>query len=374
MADEIEIKSDQRIARLTPLADLLAHIQTHVKPVLPRHFELSKACHLTLSEDIRIANALPAQSIALQDGYAVDSESTCDASSYAPVMIAKPAFVNAGDVLPLGTDSVLPEDAVLHRGESSEVQLPATIGDGVLASGADAEAAAVLFNSGHALRGSDIAALNAAGVGSISARAPCVTIQCVKKRDRMLQAVQTWMAHAVTAAGGHVLPESDETLERTVGNDNCDAAIVIGGTGNGRNDKAVTALAHIGEVSMHGIAITPGETAAFGYARGKPILLVPGRLDAALACWLFIGEKMLNSLSGRRVRPAGHAARLTQKVASSLGMTELVLVARNGEEAHPFATGYLPLQAIARADGWISVSAQSEGYPAGTNVIVRSLP
>jgi molybdopterin biosynthesis enzyme len=369
-----EIKSDQRITRLTPLADVLAHIEAHVKPVAHEQCDSTAARGLTLAEDVRAVHALPAKSIALRDGYAVDSETTRDASSYALVTVAAPAFVNAGESLPPGTDSILPEETVIARGKSSEIQSAATIGDGVLTSGADADPGSILLRSGYALRGADIALLRAAGISSVSVRAPRIAMLCAKRGDRFLDACHAWMTHAVATAGGHIVEDNGDNLEAAVGNSKCDAAIMIGGTGSGRNDTAVTTLARIGELAFHGIAIAPGETAAFGYAFGKPVFLVPGRLDATLAGWLLLGETMLNCLSARRAQFSGYSARLTRKVASSLGITELVPVSCKGEQAEPLASGYLPLQAIARADGWISVPAQSEGYPAGTNVIVRPLP
>jgi hypothetical protein len=38
------------------------------------------------------------------------------------------------------------------------------------------------------------------------------------------------------------------------------------------------------------------------------------------------------------------------------------------------AQGYLPPQALARADGWLLVPADSEGYAAGSKVSVRPWP
>jgi molybdopterin biosynthesis enzyme len=46
---------------------------------------------------------------------------------------------------------------------------------------------------------------------------------------------------------------------------------------------------------------------------------------------------------------------------------------RDGQ-AEPLGSGYLPLQTIAQADGWILVAADREGYPAGASVMVRPWP
>jgi len=124
------------------------------------------------------------------------------------------------------------------------------------------------------------------------------------------------------------------------------------------------------------MALTPGETAALGFAGAKPVLLLPGRLDAALAVWLTVGRRLLERLVGtlnRDHEPAETLA-LARKVASTVGLTELVPVRRNGGQVEPLASKYLPLSALARADGWILVPAESEGYSAGASVQVRPWP
>jgi molybdopterin molybdotransferase len=70
----------------------------------------------------------------------------------------------------------------------------------------------------------------------------------------------------------------------------------------------------------------------------------------------------------------GETLTLARKVASTVGLAELVPVRRNGDRAEPLATKYLPLSALARSDGWMLVPADSEGYAAGTQVQVRPWP
>ena len=105
------------------------------------------------------------------------------------------------------------------------------------------------------------------------------------------------------------------------------------------------------------------------------MLLLPGRIDAALAVWLLLGRRMLARLAGsRRGTAMGSTARLTRKVASQPGLAEVVPVRRRGGEAEPIAIRLsVALQALAQADGWILVPADSEGYPTGTEVVVRAV-
>ena len=66
---------------------------------------------------------------------------------------------------------------------------------------------------------------------------------------------------------------------------NCDLLVTIGGSGVGRTDAAIAALARYGEVVAHGIALLPGRTAAVGGFGRIPVIALPGAPDQALAAW-----------------------------------------------------------------------------------------
>jgi molybdopterin biosynthesis enzyme len=106
----------------------------------------------------------------------------------------------------------------------------------------------------------------------------------------------------------------------------------------------------------------------------RPILLLPGRLDAALAAWLVIGRQLMARLCDASEEEPATKARLARKVASMLGLAEVVPVRLRDGAAEPIASGYVPLTALAQADGWILVPADSEGYPPGAEVMIRAWP
>jgi molybdopterin biosynthesis enzyme len=184
------------------------------------------------------------------------------------------------------------------------------------------------------------------------------------------------LAQAATAAGCTVFGTEREEggLDRALADDRADAVIAVGGTGSGRRDAAVRTLARLGRIEAHGIAISPGETAALGFVGARPVLLAPGRLDAALAIWLLIGRHLVAKLAGGSVVDVAMTLPLKRKVTSTIGLTELIAVACAGGVAEPLASGYLSLQSLARSDGWIVVPADSEGFAAGTPVAVRAWP
>jgi molybdopterin biosynthesis enzyme len=205
--------------------------------------------------------------------------------------------------------------------------------------------------------------------------------------DAVGEAAALWLADAVAKDGGDPLAAehgaSPPPLPALAGKegvsaveaimDGVDGAIIIGGTGSGRRDHAVEALARAGTVASHGIAMTPGETAEFGFVKSQPVLLVPERLDAAIAAWLLIGRVMLARLQGLSDDMSGAEGTLTAKVTSTIGLAELVLVRWSGGGVEPLAAKYLPLATLSRADGWIVIPASSEGLPAGARVAVRPL-
>ena len=78
MAGEPE---NQRIVRLTPLADVLASIKT-VAPVAPRAVDLPCALDRALAEDAVARVGQPAEARALRDGYAVRAEDIAVAVHY----------------------------------------------------------------------------------------------------------------------------------------------------------------------------------------------------------------------------------------------------------------------------------------------------
>jgi molybdopterin biosynthesis enzyme len=362
----------QMIARLTPLADVLALIAREVKPVAPREIPLAQALHAVLADDI-VAGKQPTAPMALIDGWALAAELTRDAGGYAPALLPQvPVLLDAGQALPADTDSVAPLDTIKVTSSGAEALAPLNPGDGVLAAGADSDGLSPLRRAGERLRLIDLAVLAAAGIAEVHVQRPKMRVVPVRS-DAPVVAAAEWVADDAALFGAETDDNSHGLTEALAASD-ADAIVVIGGSGSGRHDDSVHILARAGSVAVHGVGLTPGETAAFGFASGKPVLLLPGRLDAALAAWLTMGRDMLRRLSGAVVTDNSAAATLSRKVASTVGLAEVIPVRRSGGMAEPLAAKYLSLTALARSDGWVLVPAESEGYSAGAEVQVRPWP
>jgi molybdopterin biosynthesis enzyme len=366
----------QIISRLTPLADVLAMLDTDVKPVTQRTIDVFAATGRTLAADA-LAPARPTSALALQDGWALSSDETLGAGGYAPApLVRAPSRIEAGQAMPAGTDSVAPFDAVKVVDGHAEALFAINPGDGVLAAGGDSDSVIPLRRAGERLRLTDLAAFSATSIARITVREPRIRVIPLRGSGIINAATRLVTADIERRGGAARLDDSGRGLDVAMAADSADAIIAIGGTGSGRNDNSVQTLAREGRLAVHGIALTPGETGALGFVGVRPVLLLPGRLDAALALWLVVGRRMLDRLAAAKSseNEPTETLPLARKVSSTVGLAEVVPVRRNAGQAEPLATKYLPLSLLARSDGWILVPADSEGYSSGSPVQVRPWP
>jgi molybdopterin biosynthesis enzyme len=345
--------------------------------VIPRTLDVAAAAGRTLAIDAA-APARPAAATALHDGWALSADATLGAGGYAPALLTQvPSRVEAGQPMPPDTDSVAPFDAVKKTPGGAEALVAVNPGDGVLPAGGDCDPAIPLRRAGDRLRATDLAAFAAAGLARVTVREPRIRVLPLRGSG-IINAAARLVATDIERRGGAArLDEAGRGLDVALAAETADAVIGIGGTGSGRNDTSVHVLAREGRVAVHGLALAPGETAALGFAGSRPVLLLPGRLDAALAVWLVVGRHLLAALaaSKHKENEATETMMLTRKVSSTVGLAELVPVRRTPEgQAEPLATHYLPLSSLTRGDGWILVPAESEGFAAGASVQVRPWP
>ena len=359
----------QRIERLTPLAEVLARVDADVRPVFARELPVAQAAGRILAEHVR-AGPHPRQALALRDGFAIRSEETNDAGSYAPAPLSLAARVEFGDLLPSGTDAVASLDAVDHCAQPPQALAAVSPGEGVLAAGQDVGPDTPLLSAGHTLHSVDLAILAALGIERVPVRLPTF---------RLLAARTDAVASAITAlltsliAPQAIVEEYKAIDAQALDARKADALVIVGGSGSGEHDDSVRALARAGRVCAHGIGLSPGETSAFGFIGSAPVLIVPGRLDAALSVWHIVGARILARLAARADAAATREAKLARKIASTVGLVEFVPVRADGDALIPLATSYLPWRALTHATGYVLVPAQSEGFAAGAVVTVAPL-
>src|SRR5262249_61003339 len=118
-------------------------------------------------------------------------------------------------------------------------------------------------------------------VASMGVREPRVRVLPVRGSGIISAAGRVAAADSDRRGGASRLDESGRGLDVAMAADSADAIVAIGGTGSGRNDNSVQTLAREGQLRVYGLALTPGETSAFGFVGVRPGLLWPGRLVSA---------------------------------------------------------------------------------------------
>ena len=358
-------------ASLTPLDVALAALLHRLLPVAPVDLPLAQALGCVAAEMPRL-QAIPPCNIAVADGWALRSRDLVGASSYSPLPLsAAPVWVEAGDAMPDGCDCVIDSDSVEASGSMVQVLAEAIPGQGVRRLGGDIAADVVVMAAGRCVRPLDLLIARAAGLERLNVRRPrlavvnvpaasgdTTTAQLISESGRAAGAIVVF----TEVSGRDVLSIAD-----ALDTGKCDLLVTIGGSGVGRTDATIAALARRGEIIAHGIALQPGRTAAVGRIGTIPVIALPGAPDQALAAWWTLALPVLVHLAARRPRPT-ITLPLARKIASSVGVADIVLLESRDGTWWPLAVGDLALETIARADAWLAVPGGSEGFAAGTPV------
>jgi molybdopterin molybdotransferase len=358
-------------ASLTPLDVALAELLHGLAPVAPVDLPLSQALGC-VAADMPPLKAIPPCNIAVADGWALRSRDLVGASSYSPLPLSvAPVWVEAGDAMPEACDCVIDSDSVEQSGSMIQVLAEAIPGQGIRRTGDDIAAAGFVIDPGRCVRPLDLLIARAAGLETLNVRRPRLGVVNIPTGSGTTATAQL-ISDSARAAGADVV--STEAAARdaasvaaAIDTGACDLILTIGGSGVGRTDAAVTALAQRGEVIAHGLALQPGRTAAVGRIGTIPLIALPGAPDQALAAWWTLALPLLDHLSARRPR-ATITLPLTRKIASSVGLAEIVLLDRRDGAWLPLAVGELALETIVRANAWLAVPGGSEGFAAGTPV------
>ena len=364
------VTTQRLAAALTPLDTALAMLLGDVTPVAAVELPVAEAAGC-IAADTPPLKPLPAFDLAAVDGWAFRSRDLVGASSWSPQPLKEsPVWVEAGDRMPAGCDCVVDGAAVEQIGPLFQVSAETIPGQGVRRAGADV-AEGSSFAAGRPVRPLDLLVARSAGLDRLAVRRPRLRLIDIPAESRT-SATAYLLAESARAAGCEaVRAEAGARDARSVATafdgEACDLFVTIGGTGVGRSDATVQAIAARGSVLAHGIAVQPGRTAAIGRIGTTPVIALPGAPDQALAGWWTLALPVLDRLSGRNQRLT-KTLPLARKIASGVGIAEIVLLRQIDAAWMPIAVGDLSLQSIASADAWLAVPGGSEGYAAGTPV------
>jgi molybdopterin molybdotransferase len=366
-------------ASLTPLDIALAALLARLEPVAPIELALAQALGCVAAE-MPPLGAHPPCDVAAADGFAFGARDLVGASSYSPLPLAASlAWVEAGDAMPQGCDCVISADLVDQTGPMAQVLGEAIPGQGVRRAGGDIACGSLVLASGRRVGPLELGIARAAGWDHLRVRRPRLCLLNIPATSGTTATAQL-ISECARGAGADVACAEargrdaasiakaiETTMDAAIEPGACDVLVTIGGSGVGRTDAAVLALAQRGEVFAHGIALQPGRTAAVGRIEKVPVIALPGAPDQALAAWWTLARPVLDRLSARQKRQR-LTLPLARKIASSVGIAEIVLLQKDVGTWMPLAVGELSFETLACADAYLVVAGGSEGFAAGTPV------
>lgn len=295
----------------------------------------------TPAPDRTVEAPVPSVATARRAGFAVRALDVVGASATGPVVLeGMPARVRIGDPMPAGTDAVLDPALVTVRRGLALAEGAAAPGDGIRRAGADLSAGAIL----RGCRGNGLAGAVALFAGL----------------DTSATALPAGLAPSALA------PPPGATMHA--------AALLLGGLSVEGVDVVVTcdppaeAAGHDGwTVFASALALAPGDDTIVITSGGRVRIVLPALADAILAVRLAI----LDPLSGAERETV--TAPLLQKVSSSVGMTDVVLLDRTPEGLRVLASGDWSLHSLLQARYHLVVEPGSEGFPAGVSVTATAI-
>ncbi|MFH1116708.1 MAG: molybdopterin biosynthesis protein [Pseudomonadota bacterium] len=342
---------------------------------------------------------------AAMDGFAVRAQDTFGAGPDSPLRLhvgtqARP--VNTGHPLPPQTDSVIMiENVNFEDDENFEIDQALVPWQNVRRVGEDFVASEMIIPGRHQITAYDLGALLAGGVVSVkvAARPRVVIIPTGSELvpiEKLAQAGPPFagtiefnsvvLAGLVEQAGGiarrHEIVADDfdsikAVIRESVESD-ADLVVINAGSSAGSEDYTAAAIAELGEVLVHGVAMMPGKPTILGVVRNKPVMGNPGYPVSAIMSFEIFGLPVLEAMQGlpRNHRPTTTAV-AARKIPSKLGREEFfrVKLGKVGDKkvAATLPRGAGSITTLTRADGIVRIPARSEGIEQGAKVEVELL-
>jgi len=412
-------------ARRQTVAAALAWVDAQLPSPAVEHLRLELAAGRVLASAVVSEVDVPGFDRATMDGYAVVAESTEGATPYIrlplavigdslpgkpfndPVVPGQAVRIMTGAPLPSGCDAVLPAEwvddidgpnATRSTAEHTSFALttPCTVnalaavspGKHVSRRGEDILHGATLFQPGRVLRPQDLGVLSSVGAGDVHVFSrPRVRLVVTGNEllpsgslphgYRIADANGPMLAALVARDGGVVdfpglVPDEREAILQALHAD-ADVIIVSGGSSVGIEDLAPTLVAEHGELAVHGIAMRPSSPTGLGRLDQRLVFLLPGNPVSCLCAYDFFAGRAIRALGGRTKTWPYRAvrARLSRKISSPIGRLDYARVQLVDGAVAPLAvSGASVLSSTTRADGFVIVPADSEGYPPGAEVEV----
>jgi molybdopterin molybdotransferase len=341
------------------------------------------------------------------DGFALQGMDTAGATEYNPLefrvvgqaMPGQPfagalptrsaVRIMTGAPIPDGVDAVVPAEYASETGGQIVVTRPVAPGQHVAHRGEDLRAGSTALDAGRRLRPQDLGLVASLGLDRVTVvRQPRVRLLVTGNEVKApgtpkgvfdVYDANSYMLRGLVARDGGVL-ESHQRLGDDPGviraallAAGADVILVSGGSSVGREDYAPQLLAEVGELAVHGVSMRPSSPAGVGRIGETLVFLLPGNPVSCLCAYDFFAGRGIRLLGGRSPEWPYRArqAVVGRKIVSAIGRVDYCRVRLVDDKVDPIAlSGASILSSTTRADGFVIVPAQSEGYGPSMEVTV----
>ena len=408
--DERATPRDVRMHGFSQRAEVgaaLKWIDEHAGPLGAGFVSLDDAPGRVLAGPVTAPIDVPAFDRSAMDGYALHAHETSGASDYHPLAFAivgqalpgRPfdgtvasgtaVRVMTGAPVPEGADAIVPAEFAESREEEVSVTLAVGPGKHIGTRGEDIKAGEVVLSAGRRLRAQDVGLLGSLGISKVSVNER-PRVRLIVTGDEIVEPgepkgihqiydANSSMLRAVVARDGGVierrckLVDDPAAIREALAAPGADVILVSGGSSVGTEDHAPRLLAELGELAIHGVAMRPSSPAGLGRIGDALVFLLPGNPVSCLCAYDFFAGRAIRLLGGRPPEWPHRAKQgvLTRKIASAIGRVDYCRVRCVDDQVEPLAlSGASILSSTTRADGFVIVPGESEGYGPGTPVVV----
>ena len=359
-------------------------------------------------EDIYAKIDFPPFDRALKDGFAIKSEDSFGASEENPKVLkvidaleagsyskktvenGLAVEISTGSPLPEGADSVLMFEYSLKNGDEVELYTSVTPTQDVGKKGSDVKEGNLLIKKDTVLSASKIGVLAAQGFTTVKVyKKPNISIISTgneltelgeELKPSKIYDVNSYMIkNAVESIGangtikGIVKDDYDQLKSKIL---ECleeyDILICSGGTSAGVGDVLKHVLDEIGEVKLHGIAVQPGKPTILGVIGEKLVIGLPGNPVSSLVIFNVFVAPAIRSLLGLKESSLKKVeGKLTKRIHSAIGREQYQLVKYDEGKVEPIFKDSGAIFSLARADGYVNVSKNTELVEEGEIVEVN---
>jgi len=293
---------------------------------------------------------------------------------------------------------VVPIESAEVKGRQVRVGLSVATGKYVYSAGQDIRRGELVLATGHRVRAQDVGILVSLGLRSVS----------VRKRVRV----------AVMATGNELTPASRPRKGKTVESHSLiflrltealgcvaidlgiarddpkklqaslvgafsrsDFVVTLGGTSAGKRDLVVGAVSGLQpEVLVHGLRLDRGRVTGLASVRGKPVLMLPGPIQAAANAFLIVGVPIIGALSGSKqaglVVPCVLGTKWVARERFSDFQKVVYVKLKAGAQAvaEPISGETESMKLLADADGYFVVPENVKKMEKGSRVVVTLVP